>query len=298
VDDVLVFDKRRLTRDPRRMRAFVSRLRDARYDLALVLSSVDFSTTAVGLAAISGAARRAGRPGAKESEQRIARDAFHWVLPAPPADRHQSAAHLDLVAAFGAPWTDGSPEIFLTKEEEKRGAQALSEAVGTGQGGLSIVLHPGAGKIPNRWDAAGFGQVAVMLESEGHSVVATAGPKETALLDRLDQGAGKRIARLAPLSIRELAGALRGAHLVLANDTGVLYVAAATGTPALGLFGPTDPRLWCPASPRVFTLRAPGGDLAKLSVDEVAPRVLALARCVATGAGFPAGLEPAPRVAP
>ncbi len=298
VDDVLVFEKRVLARDPRRMRAFVARLRDARYDLALVLSTVDFSTTALGLAALSGAARRAGRPGTKDSEKAIARDAFHWVLPPAAVDRHQTAAHLDLVAAFRAPWADGAPEIFLTKEEEERGALAMDETIGNEAGGLRIVVHPGAGKLPNRWDAARFGEVAAALSSDGHALVATAGPGEEALLDRLDHGAGRRIARLPALSIRELAGALRRADLVLANDTGVLHVAAAAGAHALALFGPTDPRVWCPASRRVFFLRAPDGDLARLATAPVVAVAGAFARHVASGTGIPPELEPAPSIAP
>jgi ADP-heptose:LPS heptosyltransferase len=280
------------------MGAFVARLREARYDLALVLSTVDFSTTALGLAALSGAARRAGRPGTKDSEQKIARDAFHWVLPNAAPGRHQTAAHLDLVSAFRAPWTDGAPEIFLTKEEEERGASALDGVIGNERGGLCIVVHPGAGKLPNRWDAARFGEVAASLANDGHALVATAGPGEEPLLERLDHGAGRRIARLPALSVRELAGALRRADLVLANDTGVLHVAAAVGVHALGLFGPTDPRVWCPASPRVFFLRAPDDDLARLATARVVALARAFARHVGSGTGIPLELEPAPSVVP
>ncbi len=226
VDEVIVFDKRALGRRPARWRSFAGRLRAARYDLALVLSSVDFSITAVGLAALSGAARRAGRPGERSPEREIARDVFHWVLPAAAPERHQTAAHLDLVREFGAPFDDGRPEMFLSAPERTEGARALDETIGPRGGSLRIVLHPGAGKIPNRWDAARFGEVAKELAAAGHRVAATAGPAERALLDRLDHGAGSRVPRLPALSIRALAGALAHAD----SSSGERHRGAARGS--------------------------------------------------------------------
>jgi hypothetical protein len=78
---------------------------------------------------------------------------------------------------------------------------------------------------------------------------------------------GSILAREWPL--RVLAAVLARAGLFLGNDAGITHLAAAAGAPTLALYGPTDPALWAPVGPRVLTLRAPGGSLAKLDLDDV-----------------------------
>jgi heptosyltransferase-2 len=44
---------------------------------------------------------------------------------------------------------------------------------------------------------------------------------------------------------------------VVANDSGLLHVAAAIGTPAVGLYGPTSPAEWAPLNPLAAVIEAP-----------------------------------------
>jgi ADP-heptose:LPS heptosyltransferase len=232
-------------------------------------------------------------------ERDIAADAYHWVLPAPTPHTHQTAANLELVAELGASACDGAPEIFLSPHESERGRAALETTLGARRGdSLRIVIHPGAGKAPNRWPAERFGKAAAALQAAGHRVCAASGPRERDLLDRMDAGAGAALARLPALPVRELGGALASADLMIANDTGVMHLGAAAGTHVLALFGPTDPRQWCPASPHVFYLEAPAGALANLSTDAVISGAVALSKHIAGRGSAPAELTPAPRLNP
>ena len=138
-------------------------------------------------------------------------------------------------------------------------------------------MHPGAGKESNRWPAERFGEVARSLRAVGHRVAVCAGPNERSLLPRVDAGSGTELPRLPELSIHGLGGALADADLAIVNDTGVLHLAAAVGTATLGLFGPTDPAIWCPAAPRVWTLRGSDGHVATLPADRVARAAVELA---------------------
>jgi heptosyltransferase II len=43
--------------------------------------------------------------------------------------------------------------------------------------------------------------------------------------------------------------ALAAASVAVSNDSGLLHVAAAIGTPSIGIFGPTSPWHWAPLNP-------------------------------------------------
>lgn len=94
----------------------------------------------------------------------------------------------------------------------------------------NIILLPGAGRGEKQWPH--FAELAKRL---GDTAVAAWGPGE----EELAKATG---ARLAPrTNLRELARLLRDAALVVGGDTGPLHLAAALGTPVVGLYGPTNP---------------------------------------------------------
>jgi heptosyltransferase II len=105
------------------------------------------------------------------------------------------------------------------------------------------VLAPGAVGPSKRWTS--YGELAARLVEMGLAVWVVGGPGEKEI--------AADIARHAP-QIRDLTGAdLRNAILALtaatvavSNDSGLLHVAAAIGTPAIGIFGPTSPWHWAP----------------------------------------------------
>jgi ADP-heptose:LPS heptosyltransferase len=47
-------------------------------------------------------------------------------------------------------------------------------------------------------------------------------------------------------TIGQFGAVIAALDLLVTNDTGASHVAAATGTPSVVLFGPTDPRRWAP----------------------------------------------------
>lgn len=94
----------------------------------------------------------------------------------------------------------------------------------------TIVLLPGAGKPNKIWPH--FRELAKRI---GPRALVVWGPGER----ELAEATGARIA--PPTSLRELAGILRKAALVIGGDTGPLHLADALGTRVVGLYGPTDP---------------------------------------------------------
>jgi len=54
--------------------------------------------------------------------------------------------------------------------------------------------------------------------------------------------------------LRDAILALACASAAVSNDSGLLHVAAAVGTPAIGIFGPTSPWHWAPLNPLAATI--------------------------------------------
>jgi ADP-heptose:LPS heptosyltransferase len=81
----------------------------------------------------------------------------------------------------------------------------------------------------------------------------------------------------ANTSLVSLPALIKRADWVITNDSGPMHLAAALGVRTLGIFGPTDPRLFGPyplTSPTNFVVQAPVGDLKLLSAKDVYSRFL------------------------
>jgi heptosyltransferase-3 len=109
------------------------------------------------------------------------------------------------------------------------------------------VIHAAPMFRYKRWTADGWRALAAVLSRRGLKVVATGGPspQERAYLDGVFGGADVLRAD-GLLDWRQLAGLLSRARLYVGPDTSVTHLAAATGVPAVALYGPTDPVLWGP----------------------------------------------------
>jgi heptosyltransferase-2 len=107
------------------------------------------------------------------------------------------------------------------------------------------VLAPGAVGPSKRWTA--YGELAARLTTMGFAVWLVGGPGETEIAAGIAQHAPVR--DLTGTDLRNAILALRAATVAVSNDSGLLHVAAAIGTPAVGIFGPTSPWHWAPLNP-------------------------------------------------
>ncbi|MGH7309638.1 MAG: glycosyltransferase family 9 protein, partial [Candidatus Rokuibacteriota bacterium] len=133
-----------------------------------------------------------------------------------------------------------------------------------------VVLNPGAGRPGKQWPAERFRALAGRLASEaGAHVVVVWGPGEALLARTIAEQPNPRIMLGPPTSLVQLIATLRRASLMVAADTGPLHLAAALGTPCLGLYGPTDPARNGPYGPGHRTLRAADRQLTSIDVEPV-----------------------------
>ncbi len=110
-----------------------------------------------------------------------------------------------------------------------------------------VALAPGAVGPSKRWPASAYGALTRRLLAEGYGVWVVGGPEEKALAAEI---IGDTPARdLTGHDLRNAILALAAAAVAVSNDSGLLHVAAALGTPAIGIFGPTSPWHWAPLNP-------------------------------------------------
>ena len=89
-----------------------------------------------------------------------------------------------------------------------------------------------------------------ILGGPGHAERATAAPVLAALPGAADL--------VGALTLPEAAACLARAALFVGNDSGLMHLSAAAGTPTLGLFGPTPAAEYAPRGPRARAVEAPG----------------------------------------
>ncbi len=131
-----------------------------------------------------------------------------------------------------------------------RSAQALAgDALGRSRKPL-VAIAPGARWATKRWPAERFAAVADALAADGASIVLAGGPGDRDAFAAMCAHLRAPVAAdLSPLPIDGLAAALARAQLLIACDSGPVHLAAAVGTPALALFGPTSTVRWGPPPP-------------------------------------------------
>jgi heptosyltransferase-2 len=123
--------------------------------------------------------------------------------------------------------------------------------------GTDIALAPGAVGPAKRWPAGSYADLGRRLVAQGHRVWIVGGPGESALAAEIVGTAPDDIRDLTGPDLRNAILALAAADVAVSNDSGLLHVAAALGTPAIGIFGPTSPLHWAPLNPIAAVIETP-----------------------------------------
>jgi ADP-heptose:LPS heptosyltransferase len=92
------------------------------------------------------------------------------------------------------------------------------------------------------------------------SVVAIRGPDDEQFIRMLSECC-PAVKVTAPEDVGKLAAMIAGSSLMVCTDSGPMHVAAATGTPTIALFGPSDPNIWLPRSAHVSVCMSPTGTM-------------------------------------
>lgn len=157
-------------------------------------------------------------------------------------------AYLDAVRTIGVPADDDRTEVHFSTEDAVWAESWLAER-GVDGGHRIAALNPGASWPAKTWSAGRFAELARrMIEALDLRILLVAGPGQREAMDGLADMAGHACPVVETGSLTRLAALIRRCGLFVSNDCGPMHIAAAVGTPTIGLFGPSSPRIWFPYS--------------------------------------------------
>ncbi len=216
----------------------VAELRRARYDVAIDLQGLMKSAL---LARLSGAARVVGFA-AGYARERLAplfytdrHDPGRGGMFDSRETRHVVDINLGLLHALGL---TACRAEFPIDRVESAAARSIAERTG----GRYALLNPGAAWPNKRWPPERFAALAVAIRSR-HGLMSAVlwGPGEQALAREAAARAEGAAIATDRTTIADVVALARGAVVMVSGDTGPTHIAAAVGTPLVGLYGPTRP---------------------------------------------------------
>ncbi|HEX5378125.1 MAG TPA: glycosyltransferase family 9 protein [Phenylobacterium sp.] len=169
----------------------------------------------------------------------------------PPVHKVIEAARV--LKMEGAP---AAPYLFTSQETEDAAAEL------TAGPGPILALAPAANWVGKTWPLERFAQVAIQLLGEsgplqGGRLMVLGAPEDANVVQALRHVApkGRFIDLVGKVDLLTAYACLKHVRLFIGNDSGLMHLAAAAGAPTVGLFGPSDERLYAPWGPKTRVVR-------------------------------------------
>jgi ADP-heptose:LPS heptosyltransferase len=150
------------------------------------------------------------------------------------------------------------PHLYITPE-----VQALADEL-LGEGGPILAMGPAANWVGKVWPIERFAQSAAQLLDKdgpmaGGRLLILGGPEDTRMVEelRMASARGRCIDLTGKVDLLTAYACLKRADLFVGNDSGLMHIAAAAGTPTVGLFGPSDERRYGPWGEHAVAVRGP-----------------------------------------
>lgn len=250
VDRVLI--ARRNLRDI----AMVSSVAGKRFDYCVDFTRNDRSAF---LSLLSGARRRIASYRVREQSKTRAR-VYTDFVGVRVRDMHTIDYNLALLGSLGVHVASSAPQLdlpraALEKAERLRGDFKITRP--------HVVLHPASARPEKLWDATRWAKViAHLAQSNEFEIVLTSGPSvnDQAHIAAIKQHTRRKFIDLSgKTDLLTLAALIRQAQLLVTVDSAPVHLAAATHTPQVILFGPTNPFHWRPTHSPALILHGKSG---------------------------------------
>ncbi len=170
---------------------------------------------------------------------------------------HWTQILLDYTRALDCDVADATPSFPVTPAARAQAQRLRSELR------LEVpylILHPtrGIARARAHWPTVGLVELGRALrEMTGHALVVTGSASDAEIAARIARGAGG-VSAAGRTSLGVFAALAESAEAVVAIDSGPMHVAAAVGTPTLGIYAlqSDEPDRWAPLGRRTAVVRA------------------------------------------
>ncbi len=271
LDRVILFKKSPLNEYNR----FFKELKDRKYDIGIVPSTVSFSRTSHLINYLSGAKIRVG---VKSADGRFNKSEYLLNLKADfiwdKNKIHQTERNLEIGKLLNCYLNEKEKKeikLYLNKEEINFAKDFINRTF-PNRNKKIIGFHLGAAKIPNRWSLENFLELIVKLYKKiNNYVLLTKGPLDKELIIKISSELESRGIEFAITSfnIRIVAAILTLIDLYITNDTGTMHTASFVGTPMIALFGPTNGYEWGPLKENQIYIQSPTKNINDIKPDVV-----------------------------
>lgn len=151
---------------------------------------------------------------------------------------------------------EAAPRIWTTIEHERRAQELIPD------GAPVLGLGPTANWPGKEWRAERFAELARRLTGKGGilpgarlAVFSAPDERARALQSLASVPENRRIDLAGKLDLLTAHACLARCDFFVGNDSGLMHLAAAAGTPTLGLFGPSRPEHYAPWGPSTAFVR-------------------------------------------
>ncbi|WP_218081899.1 glycosyltransferase family 9 protein [Anthocerotibacter panamensis] len=162
---------------------------------------------------------------------------------------------------------------FPMTETDCRAGKLLVQAQGLAKD--YVCIHPGARNPERCWSPEHFACVGMYLARQGLHPVLTGVSTEAGLIRQVEATLRAPLSNLCGLTtLGSFAALLKGAKLLIANDTGVAHLAVALEVPSVIIFTGSDPDRWAALDRERHRVVLPGSslDMVLAAVQEVLNR--------------------------
>lgn len=200
-------------------------------------------------------------------ETNLRRTGVNEILCGPAKIQTGMPATLQLVAPLEGlqiKVTDYAPKLFPSADDREFARNFLK-----GFPGPVFAIHAGSGSHQKNWPLDNWIDLGNRLLGRGARLLVVSGEADQAQFGILEKQWRDRSVRFAVnLPLTQLAAILADCCFV-GHDSGISHLAAAGGAKCILLFGRTDPGVWAPPGDNVRVIRAPEGDLSRVSPEAV-----------------------------
>lgn len=271
IDEVVIFDKSTILNQLK----LIKQLRQSKFDIAIIPSTIRFSTTSILISWLAGIKIRVGVEEINGMKNQFSfllniKQKFKWI----EKNTHQILRNLEVVEQIGCKLNfNGIFEAFpKIQEDEKYIIKKIIEKKFNSKN-LLIGIHPGAGKIQNIWSINNFLTLIKILRVKYKAnFIITAGYTDDDIIQKIQtelENLKIPFFLAKNFQFKTLMALIDQCDLFISNDTGVMHIAGLTDTVLIALMIKSNVKEWSPLGKNKFYISSSNDDINKISVEEV-----------------------------